>query len=327
MDTSTQQHNIPIILNEIANHLMINSSLVFFSGLLYGKLGISLFFFHYSKFTGNSIYNEYAQYLIDLVKSQIHEDYPLDYERGLAGVGVGFAYLKKHGYYDVDDDFMNAIDSKIIKIMNYEKRTDLLFGFGRYLLSRYESNIERNHDDQINNGLVKLVDLLINHSKPNNNNKSDIISFLYNLFFLDIEKEKIEPYILDSMDTLIKDFKNDPISNKLFTLIRISDIPACIQCRQVTDDILNAIFNKKHSQFDFQWLVQCERIMKEKGYQTLLLKVKNKISKKLSSYNLLYLDELFSNNQDFAFQSGYAGFGLALLSRLDCESISWANLL
>ena len=87
------------ILTEISNHLMLNGSMVFFSGLLYGKLGISLFFFHYWRYTGNQLYHEYALYLIDLVKSQIHEDYPLDYERGLAGVGIGFDYLKKYSFF------------------------------------------------------------------------------------------------------------------------------------------------------------------------------------------------------------------------------------
>ena len=76
--------NIPDILNELTNHLMINGNLVFFSGLYYGKLGISLFFSHYARYSGNSLYDDYARYLVDLVKLQIHDDYPLDYERGLA---------------------------------------------------------------------------------------------------------------------------------------------------------------------------------------------------------------------------------------------------
>ena len=131
--------NISEILSELSNHLMINGSMVFFSGLLYGKLGISLFFFHYSRYTGNPLYNEYALHLVDLVKSQIHDDYPLDYERGLAGVGSGFEYLKKHGYFDVGEEMTHQIDSKIIKAVGYERRENMLTEFRRYLTLRFES--------------------------------------------------------------------------------------------------------------------------------------------------------------------------------------------
>ena len=105
MSTSDNLKNISVILNDLSDHLITNGNLVNFSGLLHGKLGISLFFFHYSRYTQNVFYHEYAQYLVDIVKSQINEDYPLDYERGLAGAGMGFHYLKKYGYYDVGDDY------------------------------------------------------------------------------------------------------------------------------------------------------------------------------------------------------------------------------
>ena len=54
---------------------------------------------------------------------------------------------------------------------------------------------------------------------------------------------------------------------------------------------------------------------------------KEKIYEIINSFNHSDLDELFSSNHDFAFQGGYAGFGLALMSTMDAESISWTNLL
>ena len=214
--------DISYILTELCNHLMLNGSMVFFSGLLYGKLGISLFFFHYSRYTGNPLYHEYALHLVELVKSQIHEDYPLDYERGLAGVGAGFDYLKKHEYFNVGDDLMNEIDVKIIKAVGYDRRVDMLTGFGRYLMSRHENTL----NTTIKDALIQIKSYLPNSiDAPNENNKKD----------------------------------------KIFEII--------------------------------------------------------------NSFNLSDLDELFSNNHDFAFQGGYTGLGLALISTIDADSNSWTNLL
>ena len=318
------KQDISNILSEVTNHLMINGSMVFISGLLYGKLGISLFFFHYARYTGNSLYEEYARCLVDLVKAQIHDDYPLDYERGLAGVGAGLDYLKKHGYYDVGSELMYMIDSKIIKMVDYERRVGLLTGFGRYLMSRYETN------PAMKDSLIRLIDLLINPSAPVQTN-SDSLSLLCDLCSLGIREEMIESCLSDSMDALIKDVEKEPISGKLFTLIKLSQIPSCSLCRTAACDALSDIFTKKRAQFadinSFQWLLQCEKLVKENEFHFFLPKIKSKIEKNIASFDPSKLDELFSNHQDFAFQGGYAGLGMALISILDTDHVSWINLL
>ena len=297
--------------------------MVFFSGLLYGKMGISLFFFHYSRYAGNSLYDEYAHYLVDIVKSQIHEDYPLDYERGLAGVGTGFNYLKKHGYFDVGDDYMSNIDSKIIKAVYHERRVGLLTGFGRYLLSRYESN------PSMKDSLIQLVDLLINHSESTQNNET--LSLLCDLYLLDIEKEKIDSYLSDSMDALIKDVQKEPVSEKLFSLIKFSHIPSCSLWRPAACEALDTVFTKKRTQLtgidNLQWLLQCEYLLKNDIFQPFISKVKRRIIKNIDSFQISKLDEIFSDHQDFAFHGGYAGLGLALLSVSNPEHNKWITML
>jgi hypothetical protein len=237
--------------------------MVFFSGLLNGKTGISLFFFHYGRYTGHSLYNEYARYLIELVKSQIHDDYPLDYERGLAGVGAGLDYLQKNGFYDAGDDFMDMVDSRIIKAAGYDSRAEMLTGFARYLLARADS------------------------SRTVSN-------------FLSLEKNKIQSYPPESTHLKIQ-------------------------------DALKTLAHKKPSQFseisDLQWLLQCEQLLKETENETFMPNIKRAILKIISSFNLSKLDDLFSENRNFAFQGGYAGLGLALLALLEPELISWTKLL
>lgn len=45
-------------------------------GLLRGKIGISLFFFHYAHFCGDSLYSDYANELIGDVYDDIRIDTP-----------------------------------------------------------------------------------------------------------------------------------------------------------------------------------------------------------------------------------------------------------
>jgi len=325
MNVSKQiKKEISAILGEITNHLIINGSMVPFSGLLYGKFGISLFFFHYGRYTGNSLYLEYARYLVDLVKSQIHDDYPLDYEHGLAGVGIGLDYLGKYEYYDVDDDLIHQIDTKIIKALSYESRVSLLIGFGKYLLSRYDSN------PTFKNSIIQLVDLIIHSSEPIQNILVDTISFLYDLYLLDIEKEKIEAYLSDLIGVFISSVHKKPIYPQLFILIKLSQNPLNNNYCQIVHDLLQNIIIQKNMNFaniyDLQWLLCCEQFLKYVEYQGFMLKLNRKIAKNISSFHLFKLDDLFSENKNFAFEGGYAGLGLALISILAPDNNSWTKL-
>ena len=313
------------VLEEITNHLMINASLVFFSGLLHGKLGISLYFFHYWRYTGNPLFFEYARHLVDLVKLQINDDYPLDYEYGIVGVGTGFDYLRKYGYYDAGNDLIQQIDTKIKKALSYESRVGLLIGFGRYLLSRYEYNAT------LKDYIIKIVDPILHSSEQTHNIKNDTFSFLYELYLLDIEKEKIESYLLTSVDMFINDVQKEPMSWKLFTLIKFSLHPLNKNCSIVVHDLLQNIITQKRTNFtninDLQWLLHCEQLLNNSEYQFFLPEINRKIAKNVSSFYLAKLDNLFSENKNFAFEGGYAGLGLALLSVLTPDYISCSKLL
>jgi hypothetical protein len=290
-------------------------------------MGISLFFFQYSQYTDNELFSEYACHLIDLVKSQIHEDYPLDYERGLAGVGVGFNYLKNHGYFDVGNEYMNDIDLKITKAINYEKRLGTLNGFLRYFLSRYD-------DQLINKDLLSnMTNLFINLSmSPETNVPPDTYSLLCDLYNLDIEQKKIENFLVKSIDELIRKVHKDPVSDNLFALIKLSNIPSCFFCKQTVNGTLNKILNGNTSYFTdinyLQWLMQCEILIRKNGCNhSILSKIKDRIANKIASIQPSKLDDFFSNNQVFAFQGGFAGLGLAFISFLKPENNNWTNLL
>ena len=128
-------------LYQIAQMLMLNGTLTECSGIVRGKLGISIFFFHYAQFTGNMLYADYAMDLIDETLSQLHVNSSADYERGLAGIGVGIDYLIQNDFLKVEDDVCEEFDDRMYRAVMYDPWHDFsqyegLTGYGRYWITR-----------------------------------------------------------------------------------------------------------------------------------------------------------------------------------------------
>ena len=81
-------------------------------GLLRGKIGISLFFFHYAHFCGDSLYSE----LIGDVYDDIRIDTPWGIRNGLLGIGWGLEYFMQKGFVECDsNDILTELDNKIME--------------------------------------------------------------------------------------------------------------------------------------------------------------------------------------------------------------------
>jgi len=100
-------------LRLIADTLLLNGTLTNCPGLIHGKMGISIFFFHYARHTGNSLFEDYALGLIEEMQTQIHANSPADYERGIAGIGTGIDYLIRNNFLNADDDIFEDFDQKV----------------------------------------------------------------------------------------------------------------------------------------------------------------------------------------------------------------------
>jgi len=83
--------------------LLLNGTLTECPGLVHGKIGIAIFFFHYVQYTDNMLFADYAMDLIGETMNQIHVNSPADYERGIAGIGVGIDYLIRNNFLNVED--------------------------------------------------------------------------------------------------------------------------------------------------------------------------------------------------------------------------------
>ena len=128
-------------LRRIANFLLLNASFIDNPGLLNGKMGIAVFFFHYFRYTNSKIFEDYAGSLIDEIYEEINTNTPVTFADGLTGIGWGIEYLVHNKFVEADtDEALAEMDSVIYKqrlnspvLLN---TGDDLFGYGFYYISR-----------------------------------------------------------------------------------------------------------------------------------------------------------------------------------------------
>ena len=131
------------------NSLLLNASFIDNPGLMHGKMGISICFFHLARQSGNKIYEDYAGELIDDIHDEITVHTPVDFENGLAGIGWGIEYLVQNGYIEADtDEVLDDFDQHIFKELLYNTPQNVgllngLTGTGIYFLSRIKSSCQQ----------------------------------------------------------------------------------------------------------------------------------------------------------------------------------------
>jgi hypothetical protein len=151
MPNSKKSHNEEL-LQRIANHLIINSSFWDNLGLFRGKMGIVVFFFHYSRHTNDSLYEEFAENLLNETFEEIHNQLPIDFENGYLGIGWAIEYLAQQGFIEGDtNEILEEIDKKVmerdvrrISDMNLNTGVEGIF---HYMLSRLCNNQNVDNDN------------------------------------------------------------------------------------------------------------------------------------------------------------------------------------
>lgn len=153
----------------ISNTLLLNASFIDNLGIMHGKMGISICFFHLARQTGNQIYEDYAGELIDEIYEEITANTPVDFENGLAGIGWGIEFLVQNGFIEADtDEVLEEFDNRIFKELIYNTPNDIgllngLSGLGAYFLKRLQnpaSNDEKIPTLTNKQTLIHLIDEL-----------------------------------------------------------------------------------------------------------------------------------------------------------------------
>ncbi|GHS98500.1 hypothetical protein FACS189421_07220 [Bacteroidia bacterium] len=132
------------ILQRIARYLMLHGSFTNNIGLLNGKTGIALFLYHYFRYTGKKLYDDFAGELIDEIYKEIHLETPLNFKDGLCGIAWGMEYLIKNRFVDANpDEILEDLDKRIVewdvrRITDHSLETGLK-GIAVYVTSRCEN--------------------------------------------------------------------------------------------------------------------------------------------------------------------------------------------
>lgn len=142
----TEWIRIPIpssseLLQRLCNDLILRSSYLESLGLQVGKMGAVLFFFHYARYTGNVLYENYAEELLDEVYNDVNKGISYGFANGLCGIGWAVEYLVKQEFIEGDtDDALEEIDRQVM-VYNPTRISDYSFANGLdgivcYVLSR-----------------------------------------------------------------------------------------------------------------------------------------------------------------------------------------------
>ncbi len=191
-------------LQRIANVLLLNASFIDNLGLINGKMGIIIFFYHYARYTGSKIFEDYAGELIDEIYEEINTNTPVDFANGLTGIGWGIEYLVKNRFLEADtDEALAEIDNAVYKhrlsspvLLN---SGDDLFGYGFYQIARLLGH--KIDDDNLNtlmkkHHLIFLTDecerLLIHKRYLDFNIRSLSTGTINSLLWFLLEMNKIE---------------------------------------------------------------------------------------------------------------------------------------
>ena len=183
-----EQHSILYSqLQQIADTLLLTGTLIECPGLVHGKTGIALFFFHYARFTGNELFEEYGMDLLGAVQSQLKLSTPADYEDGIAGIGTSLHYLIRNGYIDASDDFFDDFDRRMYRAVVSEPCPDYtlyrgLTGYGRYWIARMSDGNAANRSQEIALRILDSIEQkLAETNESDNEEMEDMYCYLYDL--------------------------------------------------------------------------------------------------------------------------------------------------
>lgn len=157
-------------------------------GLMYGKMGISICFFHLFKQSEITLFKTFTEELIDEIYDEITVNISNDFENGLAGIGWGLEYLIQERFIDGDsEEVLEDVDCKLFDSLANGEIDDLgllngVLRIGFYFLKRIEgsknlitTNVKSNKYLSVLNAVLSyfelstkdLAEILKEHKKKN----------------------------------------------------------------------------------------------------------------------------------------------------------------
>lgn len=167
------------LLNRIARILILHGSFNKNLGIIHGKMGIIIFFYHLSRHTGKKLYEDFAGEMIDEIYREIHDHYPSNFENGLSGIAWGMEYLIQNQFVEADsNEVLEDLDKMIFewdvrKVSDFSLETGL-GGIVHYVIARC---IGKSKEDVIIPEDY-ISDLIISLEKNKSDQHDDVILLL-----------------------------------------------------------------------------------------------------------------------------------------------------
>ncbi len=200
-----------LLLQKIANTLLLNIQNIDNQGLFNGKMGIVIFLYHYTQYSGITVYSDVADDLIDEISDSLSSDGPVDFETGLTGIGWGFQYLLDNKFVKGDaDNILSEVDECIFNNISKENVFSLLssnlhlFGHGLYFLSREKNRILSREKTKILKIMLNGIDKLLKHDSAHLSASfyHSVLYFIQSLTYEKQIKRNIERKVCEKISSI-----------------------------------------------------------------------------------------------------------------------------
>lgn len=151
-------------LHYISSQVILNLNNSSDIGLLKGKIGITLFLFHYAIFTGVVFFNELAEMVLFEILDNLDEELLVNMINGYCGIAWALCYLIDNGFVDGEKkEVLADLNCKIME-RNPVRIKDTAFETGFAGILFYVSEIGKDFFDeeyiqQMNNKILELLNL------------------------------------------------------------------------------------------------------------------------------------------------------------------------
>jgi len=356
MSSNFKQH-IASRLQHIANVLLLNASFIDNLGLLNGKLGIAIYFYHHARYTGNEMYEVKAGELIDEIYNEIHQNTSVNYADGLSGFGAGIEYMVKNGFIEANtDEVLEEIDKQIYySVCHVPNRIDLcngITGCGKYYTARL-CNTFNNQETNVTALNMEHLSCIIDSLDKTYDTYFDLLSvidFLSEAYPLNVNHAKAKQYLdyaTDKLETMLYEDQHFGIYPAMFnplsasaTLMQASEKTGKKAYRDRAIHFLNT-YEESFRQFldgdlhnlksgSLKWSLLYDYLSVQTGnniYRQHSNEWLNHALAEDSDALAGFHVEKHNNVLSMGILHGYAGIGLALLTLVDKGSNDWRRLI
>ncbi|MGN7820006.1 lanthionine synthetase LanC family protein [Chitinophaga sp. 22536] len=179
------------LVARLKNILLTNTIALICNGLE-GKAGACIFFFHYFRATGKTVYSDFAAELLEILiekESNTRQQPDLSLSKGITGIGAALIYLYESDFLDIElNDFLSPIDKELINITDIFSTSvatapDVLIDIAFYWTYRLQTEVTQQLDPAAAQQLYQHLEKII--YKLNNLPVNQLHKYYFKLAILD----------------------------------------------------------------------------------------------------------------------------------------------